>query len=462
MMKNNKLNLYEECRNYPQTFDVAVLGGGTAGSIAAIAAAMYQAETVVIERECFLGGTASGGQVTPMMSNHIPGNLDNSFISRKVNAGLLEQGYADSDIYGNDGWFNPEMLKFTLEDMLLQNGGKLLYGTELIYPVLKDGIMEGVVVHNRGGLQFIKAKVFIDATGDAALSYKSGVPCFEGSEENGRNQPMSLRFMLGNIDIKKVISFLAEIGICCELEYPFLEIASLWSYESPLTDIFRQGVRRGVIEYNDASYFQAFTVPGMPGVMSFNCPEAVGYDRANDSGCVTNAVVECRGAIRRLHNFLKEYIEGFESSYIISVASMPGIRESRRIKGQYVLTEEDYNHRRKFADAIAQTGYPIDIHGENQSEGKVKPFQRGEYFEVPFRCLVPENIANLLAAGRCISSSFVVQSCIRIQPTCRAMGEAAGIAAAMSCIRNISVGEIDGMEIRKAMIQNGAEFTGQR
>lgn len=458
-MKCDTFTLNQECKYHPEVFDVIIAGGGTAGSVAAVAAAMQGAKTLVIERECYLGGSAAGAQVTPMMSNHIPGHIEHSAISCKIKERLSEKGFVSRDIYGGDGWFNPEMIKFVLEDMLLEYGGRLLYQTELIHPVVQDCKIQGIVVHNRGGLSRIDGKVFIDATGDASLSYRAGVPCFEGNETDHRNQPMSLRFMAGNIDIQKVIDFLSKIGIDSGLPFPFLEMASLWSYNSPLTDIFRQGLKDGIIEYNDAAYFQAFTVPGMPGVMSFNCPEAVGYNDSNDPWCVTHAVTACRGAIQRLHNFLKLYIQGFENSFILSVAPMPGIRESRRIQGQYVLTGEDYNHRRKFSDAIAQTAYPIDIHGEyDQTRDPIRPFDSGEYFEIPFRCLLPQNMENLLAVGRCASSSFVAQSCIRIQPTCRAMGEAAGIAAALACIRNIPVGEIDGGEIRQVMIQNGARF----
>lgn len=129
---------------------------------------------------------------------------------------------------------------------------------------------------------------------------------------------------------------------------------------------------------------------------------------------------------------------------------MIGIRESGRIKGEYVLTIEDYNKRTKFNDGIAKTAYPVNIHGEEESE-EVIPLKYGEYFEIPFRTLIPQNIDGLLVAGRAISSTFTIQSSIRIQPTCRATGEAAGIAAAYFIKNNINLRSLNGEIIRKIM-----------
>jgi hypothetical protein len=218
--------------------------------------------------------------------------------------------------------------------------------------------------------------------------------------------------------------------------------------------MFKKGLEDGVIEYEDGKYFQAFSVPGMPGAMSFNCPEIPGIYDALNPASISQAVIIGRKMIRRLYGFLKTYLPGFEESFIMSVAEMPGIRESRRIKGKYILSEVDYVNRAKFDDAIARTAYPIDIHGLiDEKKLGISPMVKGEYFEIPYRCLVTGEIENLIVAGRCISSTFTAQSSIRIQPTCRAMGEAAGIAASY-CIKNgIRANELDGRIVRDRMME---------
>jgi len=437
-----------------KSFDVIVIGGGTAGSAAAIASAMEGAHTLIVERNSYLGGTASGGQVTPMMHNGIDGRLGRSYINEVIKEKMAEEGYTADDNCGNDGWFNTEMIKFTLEEIFTEHNGNILYNTELIDTVVEDNKIKGILVHNKSGLQLIYGSIFIDCTGDADAAYYSGVSCFTGDEVLHSNQAMSLRFMAGNVDISKLKSFLNIIGEPDLLEYPLVELASVWGQETPLNNVFKKGLENNAIEYDDGKYFQAFSVPGMPGVMSFNCPEIPKIYEMLNQDSVSRALITGRKMIKRLHSFLTAYIPGFEESFIMSVAEMPGIRESRRIKGKYILSEWDYVDRAKFDDAIARTAYPIDIHGFiDEKKLGIRPMERGEYFEIPFRCLVTENIENLLVAGRCISSTFTAQSSVRIQPTCRAMGEAAGIAASYCIKNNSKVNDLDGRIVRDIMME---------
>lgn len=435
-----------------KSYDVIVIGGGTAGSAAAIASAMEGVRTLIVERNSYLGGTASGGQVTPMMHIGIDGRTGQSYINEVIKEKMAEEGYSADDKYGNDGWFNTEMIKFTLEDIFTEFNGDILYHTEFIDTMVEGNRITGILVHNKSGLQLINGNIFIDCTGDADAAFYSGVPCFTGDEVFHNNQAMSLRFMAGNIDILRLKRFLHEIGEPDILEYPLVEIASVWGHVTPLNNVFKKAFENNDIKYNDGKYFQAFSVPGMPGVMSFNCPEIPSiYDTLNTTS-VSTALRTGRKMIKRLHSFLKSYIPGFEESFIMSVAEMPGIRESRRIKGKYILSEKDYAGRVKFEDSIARTAYPIDIHGLiDENKLGIKPMERGEYFEIPYRCLVTEEIENLIVAGRCISSTFIAQSSVRVQPTCRAMGEAAGIAAAYCIKGNIKANSLDGRIVSAIM-----------
>ncbi|HWT26945.1 MAG TPA: FAD-dependent oxidoreductase [Mobilitalea sp.] len=437
-----------------KSYDVIVIGGGTAGSAAAIASASEGAHTLIVERNSYLGGTASGGQVTPMMHNGINERFGCSYINEVIKKKMSKEGYTANDHYGNDGWFNTEMIKFTLEDIFTEKKGDILYNTELIDTVVEDNKIKGILVHNKSGLLFIRGGIFIDCTGDGDVAYDSGVPCFIGDELLHRNQSMSLRFMAGNIDILKLKKFLKDIGEPDILEYPLVELFSKWNQETPLCKIFKKGFEEKAIDYEDGKYFQAFSVPGMPGVLSFNCPEIPDIYDALNTDSVSQALITGRKMIKRLFGFLKAYIPGFEESFILSVAEMPGVRESRRIKGRYILSENDYVSRAKFDDAIARTAYPIDIHGPiDEDKLGIKQLQRGEYFEIPYRCMVTDHIKNLIVAGRCISSTFTAQSSIRIQPVCRAMGEAAGIAAAYCNKRNITVNRLDGSIVNNIMME---------
>jgi hypothetical protein len=438
-------------------YEVVVVGGGTAGCVAAIASAREGAKTLLVEKYGFLGGTSTASQVMPMMHVGIEGNPSCS-IDKNIRTLLLNLGYGAKDSNGNDGWFNPEMLKFVLEEMLLERKVDILYDTEFIRSLVSNNEIEGIVVYNRSGLSVVSGKIIVDCTGDAIVAYSSGVPCFIGDEVNGKNQKMSLRFMIGNINLEKFRNFLIDIGQKNGLNYPFIETATVWGRNFPLEKVFGKGVEDGILEYEDGEYFQAFSIPGMDGVMSFNCPEIPDVYYSTNSEQISYSYEEGRKMIKRLFNFMKKYFPGFENSFILSVAPMIGIRESRRIKGKYILSTVDYNNKAKFDDAIAKTAYPIDIHGEsNEQRQEMIQLKNGEYFEIPFRTLVPLNIENLLVAGRCISSTFTIQSSVRIQPTCRSTGEAAGIAAAYCVKENLSIKEIDGLIIRKKMKEYGSD-----
>jgi hypothetical protein len=435
-------------------YDVLVIGGGTAGSAAGIAAARAGMRVLIIEREAALGGTATLAQVTPMMGVGIAGNPDTSGINAEVKRRMREAGHCQA--WGsNDGIFDPEMLKTVLEDMAGETGCQILYNTEFLAAETANGKISGVLNHNRSGFSRISADVYIDGSADAVVALSAGVKCEEGRK--GKNQHMSLRFMMGGIDQEALYNHITEIGGWV-MSAQQIEFASLWTYtDSPLTELFRKGVKDGVIKYEDAIYIQAFNVPGMPGVFSFNCPEAHQLYQANDAECVTQVIIRCRAAARRLAKFFKIYLRGFENAYILSTASMPGIRESRRIVGRYFVTADDYNNRARFDDAIAQLAYPIDIHG-GECDVSVTPMEKGEFMEIPFRCLIPAEVDNLLVAGRCMSADFYAQSALRIQPTCRATGEAAGIAAAIAVKKKIDVCDVDGREVRDEMIKHGGVF----
>ncbi|MCL2545979.1 MAG: FAD-dependent oxidoreductase [Oscillospiraceae bacterium] len=437
--------------------DVIVIGGGTAGALAGIAAARQGADALIIERESALGGSATMAQVTPLMANHLVDNIDQSGLSKELTKRLKADGYCNG--FGtNDGYFNLEMMKFALEEMAVEANCKLLYNAQYIAVETADKKIKAVIVHSRDGLVRYEANVFIDASGDAVLANDAGVACEAG--ENGKNQQMSLRFMMGGINFAVAHAFFEEVAPGMSVAADRLYLASLWKWLKEghgFTSLLKKGVDDGVIEVADVTYIQAFWQPGMEGVLAFNCPEAYQLYQANDAECVSQVIMRCRASAKRLLAFFNKYVKGFENAFILSTAPMPGIRESRRIVGRYVVTADDYKNCRKFDDAIAQTAYPIDIHGWDDGV-LLRGMPDGEFMEVPYRCMLPVEYDNLLVAGRCLSADFLAQSALRIQLTCRAMGEAAGIAAATSVKDGTDVCDIDGTTIRDTMIANGGIF----
>ena len=227
---------------------------------------------------------------------------------------------------------------------------------------------------------------------------------------------------------------------------PFVEFDKM----KTTAKFFQGGVSRGELTKDDVVYIQAFSIPGKPDVMSMNCPEMPALEfSSTDAVSYSKAVSFGRKMMRRLAAFFIKNIKGFEHAYICREASMVGVRESWRIRGKYYMEAEDYLKAHHFADAVCRTAYPIDIHDVKLD--LFKKLKKGDYYEIPYRALVTNEMSNLLVVGRCASGSFAAQASFRIQPTCMSMGEAAGIAAAWGLSQNVAINEIKWEEIPESM-----------
>lgn len=467
-MDTAKLPIQTQSRRW----DVIVVGGGTAGALAAISAARAGAKTLVVEALGSLGGTGTNAQVTPLMRNISSGVNLNRSLTDELKTRLCQRGDGATDKGGNDNWFNPEGMKYVLEQMLLEAGGEVLYHTHFVAPSLSptplsrgEGLkkVDGIIVHNKDGLVRLEAHTFVDATGDADLAVRAGAP-FEAGDETGLHQAMSLRFMLGGVDTARLCEFLKQHGQAQESPQ-FMHFWMVWGKKSSLEPLFHQGVEEGLLKERDGDYFQGFSVPGMPGTLSFNCPrlDAEINDGA-DAWTLSKAQTDGRAAIDRLVQFLRVHFEGCEQSFIASYAPMVGVRETRRIVGEYVLTLEDILSCKTFADAICRNHYPVDIHtpkGQkllHQRSGDLPYFKPDAFHEIPYRSLVPLGLSNVLVPGRCASASFEAQSAIRVQQNCHSMGEAAGLAAAWCAGEGLEVRQVDGLKLRQALRKRGANL----
>ncbi|MTH53924.1 FAD-dependent oxidoreductase [Bacillus mangrovi] len=437
-------------RNLPILYkaDCVVAGGGTAGAAAAIASLEEGLQTVVVEKTISLGGTQTNALVSPMM----PTYMKCSRVNRLIIERLSRENIQTDDGTTACSWFNTESLSFVLEELIAERGGSILYDANIVDCIKEGSRITHLIINTCEGLAAVQGKTFIDATADALLSRMAGIPV-ESGNDNGNNQQISFRFEMAGIDIEALRSFLLSKGEAfCKIENPaFFEIAMVPGKGHVLESFFRKGLENGDLLEEDLRYFQAFTQPGKAGVMSFNCPHIPGIHQTTSAILRSQAVTKGREMIHRLTRFLPDYIPGFERAFLVKEASQLGIRESYRIVGQYVLTETDYVRKARFPDGIARGDWYIDVHSTAAERVEEVKFSRGEYYEIPYRSLITNEICNLIAAGRHISSTFLMQASLRIQPTVRDVAEAAGIACAYSVRNGVCLNQLDGAIIKQRL-----------
>ncbi len=425
--------------------DVCVCGGGPAGTAAAVNAARKDVSVVLIERGVALGGLGVLGCVYPFMDTHAP-NSDTPYVA-ELKQRLRKKGIEPFDGVTQQTWHNPETLALIHDEMCESSGVNILYQTVVVDSITSGGKISAVIVQTIAGLAAVKAKTFIDATGDAYLARCSGVDYERGYEKTGNNQPLSFRFEMGGIDTEKLYNYVAiELQEdWCKSKLPYFEIAEAMHRKQryKLEELMARGVETGEITQDEAEYMQGYTIIGKNGVMSMNCPEIPVKFSATDPISYSKAVTFGRKMMRNIARYLIKHLPGFENAFISREAVMLGARESWRIKGKYYMVEDDYHNQSRFVDAVCRTAWFIDAHGEKVSE----KLPKGGYYEIPYRALISDKVSNLIVAGRCISASFILQASMRIQPTCASIGEAAGIAAAFGIKNHVAANEIDWAKI---------------
>lgn len=438
-------------------YDVAVVGGGSAGSACAIRCAQLGLSVVVIDRYAMLGGSATNATVCPMMPTHVAHRGVFAQIERELRA----SGEATRDGTTTMLWFAPERLGMVYERLLTGSGGEVLYDATLVDVLDAPGAdsatrpaprrLRHLVVMTAQGLVGVEAGVMVDASGDAVLARLAGVPTRSG-DEAGANQVCSLRFTMGGIDVD------AYRDYCLSLGDEFSPLKSGFFFESAmvagrgfaLEPLFRQGVAEGLLSEGDLRYYQAFSVPGKPGVMAFNCPHIPSLVSNTTARGRSAAIVEAHAAIDRLARFLRAKMPGFGSSFLVGVAPMLGVRESWRIDGVYRLTEQDYARQARFDDGLVRGDWFIDVHSQSKGLFHQKGYQPGDYYEIPYRCFIAPQVSNLLVVGRCISTTFLMQASVRIIPTVIDMGDAAGCACALSAANGVLPLALSGVEVRRS------------
>lgn len=427
------------------SYDVVVIGGGTSGAATAIRCAQLGCNTLIVEKYSSLGGTAVNALVSPMMHTQV---ADLGLLG-EIDRRLQASGLTTHHSYNRSLWFSAEDMSYCLEQMFLEQNGSILFDAVLIDACVKDSVIQYVVVYSEGRMMAVCADHFVDASGDAVLSRFCGIPCDIGDEHN-HNQCVSLRFEMGGIDVEAYRAYCSSINdtFCQMKPGEFFESAMVVGRNFALEPLFQKGVEDGVLQPMDLRYYQCYTLPQKPGCMTFNCPHVVGITNNTSPQARTKAIQQGRQMIHRFVTFLKAYMPGFEQAFLLREAPMLGVRDSYRIHGKYTLDEQDYMNRSHFPDGVVKGDWYMDVHAVAGKIPDWKEYTPGEYYEIPYRCLVNDYVKNIITVGRCISTSFLMQASVRIQPTLVDMGQIAGEACAMAMETNTPLADLDGKALR--------------
>ncbi len=406
--------------------DVLVLGSGPSGFAAAYTAAKNGAKVILVEQSGDVGGISTSG-----LMSHWTGSCGSP----------LYYDILKRTSENNEGEFrnkitniiDPEKLKTLYLEMLDEVGCKLM-----LYTFAEDAICDGnkvlgATVINKSGKTDIYAKVIVDATGDGDVAARAGAEFVLGREDDNKMQPATLMFKVGGVDYDRAV-FLGSFES---------------NYETPNGEL--QALAKEHIPY-PAGHILTYKST-LPGVVTCNMTNAVEIDGtvADD---LTKATLTCRRQMGDIVNYLRKFVPGYENCFIISSASLIGIRETRHFKGKYTLNEQDILEARVFDDYVVKDAYfNFDVHNITgaglDKTGVQKHFKQTKGYTIPYRCLLPEVIENLLLCGRNISGTHMAHSNFRAMPICVGIGEAAGAAAYVSISKNCSLHDVKAKEIRE-------------
>ena len=416
-------------------YDVIVAGSGSAGSSAAITAARLGARTLLVDRLGFMGGTSTAVLDT-FYAFYTPGAE-----ARRVVGGLgwevVERLTADGVAFerpntygaGTGVTYDQESLKLLWEQLAEDASVDLLLHTWATGVRMADGRTKAVRIWNKGGERTIEASVIIDATGDADLCAMAGVG-YDNAQASGRVQSLSTPFKLANVDMAQAAS---------------VPKTELW-------ELMREAAGSG--DYALPRVEGSWHRTPAAGVVLVHMTRIPNVD-ATDPAQLTRAEIDGRRQVREYHRFLRERVPGFGASVLVATSPAIGVRESRRVHGDYRLTREDVLEGRRFDDEIALCGAPIEDH---HAGGDTEWRHVGEsgVYGIPYRTLLPAGVDGLLVAGRCFSSTHDAHASARSMATCMAMGQAAGTAAALSVAAGLSPRRLGADAVRERLRADGA------
>lgn len=412
--------------------DILVVGGGPAGIAAAVAAARQGAKVFLAEGSSCLGGMGTIGLVPAFMQFTDGKNFLAAGIGEEVLNKMWQYG---GKVEGSAYSIKAEALKRVYDDMVTEAGVDFAFHTQMVAVDAADGKVNHVLFAAKSGMFAVKAKIYIDGTGDGDLCAWAGAE-FEKGDENGN----------------------VMAGTLC----------SIWS-DVDWDEVKKPDRRR----LEDAFQNKVFTnedrhLPGMwrvgKSLGGGNIGHTYGVD-STDERSLTKSLLWGRKSLMEYEKYYKEYLEGYEDMELVTTGALLGIRESRRIIGDYVMVLDDFNSRASFDDEIGRYSYPVDIHGSDASKESYANFEKefynlrykeGESYGIPYRALTPKGLDNVLVTGRCVSCDRYMQSSIRVMPGCYITGQATGVAAVIAAEKNTDIRGFDVKELQQRLKDSGA------
>jgi hypothetical protein len=442
--------------------DVLVVGGGPAGIGAALGAARAGADVILVERYGFLGGNATAALVMPLMSfhtqrptfeklgvsnllpgDHGPGHPVIAGALKELLEHLVRSGGAvrPSLATGYVVPFDPELFKGVALELLDTAGVRMLFHALASEVIGKDAV-DGVVFETKSGPLVIKARTVVDCTGDGDIAALGGAAYDVGRATDGLVQPMTLMFRMAEFEKAAFQAYVKQ--------HP-----DQWRGVHGLWDLVQQASDKGELDLaREDILFFATPHAHEVSVNSTRVTRVLGTNVWD----LSYAEWESRRQMNQLVRFLKKYVPGFEHSYAVQSGVTVGVRETRRIIGEYQLTAEDLLSARKFDDAIARASYPVDIHNPTGKGTILKRIPADDAYDIPLRALIPQGVEGVIVAGRCISGTHEAHSSYRVMPVAMATGQAAGICAALSARQNIPLRDIPAPEVQQELLRQGANL----
>lgn len=435
------MDAYEYGRALPfrGDYDVIVAGGGPAGIAAAVSASREGMRTLLVERHGVLGGNLTVGHVCPLLGSVAEGTMYDEFVA------LLTDGYNGHGIVrtrnGREIPVDPEQAKLRLSRLTSQSGADVMLCTSVADVIKCNDRVCGLVLCGTKGLFAVSGKVVIDATGDGLVSYLAGAEYSVGRESDGLTQPCTIEFIVGGVDENVAVT---AWGGSDPVKLPSGE-----EYRA----LCRRKCEDGELPEN--VHIVRLHRTAYAGERAVNATQLNGVD-ALDPLTASRADAVLREQTEVCHTFLKKYVPGFENSFIKSSANVLGVRETRRIRGDDTVTDEDVEQGGKRADAAVHNAwFLIDIHnpaGGGQAEGHSQPALP---YDIPYGALLPSGLEGLLTCGRCISGTHRAHASYRVMAVCIATGEAAGAAAALAVKGNVTPRALGAQALRKLLCERG-------